>query len=160
MSGSAAPYNSGCPGTASPAATLNPHPPSPGFPHQTHKRSSFLDRMILVAILANSIILLWGLIDHHHENLIEKADLAILWFFACEIVIRFKTAGRRFLRDKWLLFDAIIVLVALLPLGANLLALRVVRAAKIAHFGRHLPHLRHVLSLRLFGWLAHRRQPA
>lgn len=161
MSASAAPYYSGCPaGTANRAATPNERPPSPDFPHQTHNRSSFLHRMILLAILANSIILLWGLVDHHHENLIEKADLAILWFFALEIAIRFKTAGRRLLHDKWLLFDAACVLMALAPVGVNLTALRVVSACRIAHFGRHLAHLRHVLSLRLFGWLAHRRQPA
>lgn len=123
--------------------------------------ASFWDKAVLAAIVVNSIILLWGLIDHHHhEDLIGTLDEAVLWFFALEISVRFKTAGRQCLRDRWLIFDAIIVLVALLPLGANLLALRVVRAAKIAHFGRHLPHLRHVLSLRLFGWLAHRRQSA
>lgn len=126
----------------------------------THKRSSFLDKAVLAAIIGNSLLLLWGLVDKHHEDLIGTLDEILLWFFACEIAIRFKTAGRQCLHGKWLIFDAIIVLVALLPLGANLLALRVVRAAKIAHFGRHLPHLRHVLSLRLFGWLAHRRQPA
>lgn len=61
---------------------------------------------------------------------------------------------------RWLLFDVVLTGRALAPVGVNLTALRVVRAAKIAHFGRHLPYLRHVLSLRLFGWLAHRRQPA
>jgi voltage-gated sodium channel len=124
------------------------------------KRSSFLDKAVLAAIIGNSLLLLWGLVDKHHQDLIGTVDEILLWFFALEIAIRLKTAGRRFLHDKWLLFDAACVLVALAPVGVNLIALRVVRACRIAHFGRHLAHVRHVLSLRLFGWLAHRRQPA
>jgi voltage-gated sodium channel len=117
--------------------------------HASHQRSSVLDRAVLVAILANTAILGWGLLDRDHEDLIGALDEVVLWFFALEIAIRFKIAGRRCFRDRWLLVDAVIVVVALAPVGADVLLLRVVRACRIAHFGRHLPHLRHVLSLRL-----------
>jgi voltage-gated sodium channel len=112
-------------------------------------RSSFLDRAVLAAILGNAGILLWGLLDHSHEDLIGTLDEAVLWFFALEIAIRIKGAGWRFYADKWLLVDAGIVVVALAPVGADAMLLRVVRACRFAHFGRHLPHARHALSLRL-----------
>jgi voltage-gated sodium channel len=115
----------------------------------SHQRSSFLwwlDKAVLAAILGNAGILLWGLIDHSHEDLIGTLDELVLWFFALEIAIRVKRAGRRFYADKWLLFDAVVVVVALAPVGADVMLLRLVRACRLAHFGRHLPH---VLSLRL-----------
>ena len=124
-----------------------------------HRGSSFLDKAVLVAILANTAILGWGLLDSDHEDLIEAADRTVLCFFAVEIAIRVKAAGRRCLHDRWLLFDAVIVAAALAPVGADVLLLRVARICRIAHFGRHLPHL-HLVSLRLFGWLARRRRDA
>ena len=124
----------------------------------SHQGSSFLDRAVLVAILGNAGILLWGLLDRDHEEFIGALDEVVLWFFALEILLRFKGAGRRFYLDKWLLFDAVIVAAALAPVGADVMLLRVVRACRIAHFGRHLPHVRHVLSLRLYGLLARRRR--
>ena len=128
--------------------------------YTNHQRSSFLDRAVLVAILGNAGILLWGLLDRDHDELIEALDRTVLWFFALEILIRVKAAGRQCWRDKWLLADAVIVVVALLPVGADVLLLRLVRACRIAHFSRHLPHLRHVSSLRLYGLLARRRRDA
>jgi voltage-gated sodium channel len=118
--------------------------------HASRQGSSFLDKAVLAAILGNAGILLWGLLDHSHEDLIEALDEVVLWFFALEIAIRIKQAGRRFLHDRWLLVDAVIVVVALAPVaGADVMLLRLVRACRLAHFGRHLPHVRHVLSLRL-----------
>lgn len=102
----------------------------------------FSVRAVTVAILANTGLLAWGLVDHHHEHLIESLDDAILWFFAVELAVRFKGAGRRCWRDRWLWFDAAVTAVALAPVGVNLTALRVVRAVRILHYGRHVGHLR------------------
>lgn len=99
-------------------------------------------RAVTVAILTNTGLLAWGLVDHHHENLIESLDDAILWFFTAELAIRFKQAGRRCWRDRWLWFDAAVTTTALAPVGVNLTALRVVRAARVLHYGRHIGHLR------------------
>jgi Ion transport protein len=109
-------------------------------------------RAVTVAILANTGVLLWGLVDHHHERLIESLDDAILWFFAAELAIRFRCAGRRCWRDRWLWFDAAVTAVALAPVGVNLTALRVVRAVRVLHYGRHVGHLRLLaLARRLCG---------
>jgi Ion transport protein len=113
-----------------------------------------LDHAVTVAIGLNTVVLLWSLFDETHRELLERADLALLWFFAAEIGLRFKHAGRRCLRDRWLLFDALVIAVALAPVGVNVSALRVVRAARLTHFTRHLSHLR---LLDLLGYL---RRPA
>jgi hypothetical protein len=113
---------------------------------------SVFDKAVLGVIVANAGILLWGLVDKSHEDLIENLD-AVLWFFVIEIAIRFKSAGRRSFRDGWLLFDVAIIAAALTPVGVNLIALRIVRVARLTHFGRHFPHLSHV---GLFGWLGRR----
>lgn len=96
-------------------------------------------RAVILAVLANTGLLAWGLVDHHHEYLIESLDDAILWFFVGELAIRFRCAGRR---DRWLWFDAAVTAVALAPVGVNLTALRIVRAVRLLHYGRHIGHLR------------------
>jgi hypothetical protein len=120
----------------------------------SHTMSRF-DRVVLGAILANTAILVASLVIQGHEAQLELADRVILLFFAAEIGLRFHAAGRRCLRDRWLLFDTVLVLVALAPVaGADVILLRMARACRIAHFSRHLPHL-HIVSLRLYGcWSA------
>jgi hypothetical protein len=51
--------------------------------------------------------------------------------------------SRRF--DAWLALDAVIVALALLPFGL----IPVVRAARLAHLGRHVAHLRHLTVARV-----------
>ncbi len=114
-----------------------------------------LDRAVLVALIISMGIMVWGLIGTVPED-IETLDVGILWFFVFEIAMRTKAAGRRVHRDGWLVFDIIIITLALLPLGANLTALRIMRGARLAHVGRHVPHLRHITHVRWVGWLARR----
>jgi hypothetical protein len=87
-----------------------------------------------------------------HAEIAEHLDLALLGFCACEIAVRVALALKRRQFDGWLLVDAIIVGVALLPLGASL---PIVRAGRLAHLGRHgMLHLRHITIARGFQ-LAH-----
>jgi Ion transport protein len=115
-----------------------------------------LDRIVLAAIVANTALLVWSAVDDDDDEVIEVLDTAILWFFVFELALRIKAAGRRFYRDKWLVFDILIITLALLPLGENMTALRILRGARLAHLAKHLPHLRHVTHLRWFGLLARR----
>jgi hypothetical protein len=101
-----------------------------------------LDRAALAAVAVNAALLAWGLVDESHEGLIEAADELVLLFFAGELGVRCWAAGRYFWRDRWLMFDAVVVAVALLPMNINLLTLRVVRVARLTHFSRHVSHLR------------------
>lgn len=109
-------------------------------------------RIVLAVILINLAVLVWGFLDHTHEELVEIADETILAFFAVEVGLRLKAAGRRFWRDGWLWFDIVVIGLALLPLGADVIALRIMRGARILHVSRHLPHIHHAFGLRLLGW--------
>lgn len=99
------------------------------------------NRIVIGAILINTGVLVWGLIDHVHEDLIETLDYSLLWFFVFEIAVRASTARRRRQDWAWVAFDTIIIVLALLPLGSNVTALRVMRACRMLHFGRHMHHL-------------------
>jgi hypothetical protein len=98
----------------------------------------------------NTAVLVYSLFDETHRELLEHVDLAILWFFAAEIGLRFKRAGRalwtdlahlRLRRHGWLLFDSLVIAVALAPVGVDVSALRVVRLARLTHHVRHVSHL-------------------
>ncbi len=121
---------------------------------QTHNKTQHIAQhhrfhhVTTSAILATVAVTIWGWIDRENE-LVEWADYAILGFFAVEVGLRVKAAGRRCWRDAWLMFDLTITVLAILPLGANLTALRIMRIARIAHLGRHTMHLRHLPVLRL-----------
>jgi voltage-gated sodium channel len=107
-----------------------------------HVHGGVFDRIVSAAIFANTAVLLCSLFDETHRELLERVDLALLWFFAAEIGLRFKHAGRRCWRDRWLLFDTLVIAVTIAPIGVNVSALRVVRTARITHHVRHASHLR------------------
>ena len=132
----------------------NDHPdPEPIANHDDHKLT-WITKAVIVALLTNAAIMVWEIFDH--SEIAEEIDLAILWFFVLELGLRIKGAGRSFLRDRWLMFDILIITLALLPLGANLASLRIMRAARLTHMSRHLPHLKHITLARWIG-LAGRR---
>lgn len=116
---------------------------------------TWLKRATFAAIVANAGIIAWSWFAEESEFL-EKLDVGLLLFFVVELVVRIKNAGRGALRDGWLIFDVVVIALALAPLGANLTALRVTRAARLGHFGKHVPHLRHLTALRSVSLLAQR----
>lgn len=118
------------------------------------------NKIVLAAIIANTGVLVWGLLDHTHEELIETLDYSLLWFFVFEIAVRLKMAGRSWRNWAWVTFDAIIIFLAMLPLGANVSALRVMRACRMVHFSRHMPHLRHMVGARWIAWAVRNGQGA
>lgn len=120
--------------------------------HADHHKLAWITKAIIAAIIINTFIMLWEIIDH--SELAEQIDLAILWFFVFEVGVRIKKAGRNFIRDRWLLFDIVIIGLALLPLGTNVTALRIMRVARLTHMSRHLPHLRHIALARWIGLAA------
>jgi hypothetical protein len=114
---------------------------------RAHGMSRF-EAVVLAAILANSVVLGWGWVDHAHDVAAERIDTCFLVFFLVEFVIRLKRAGWRWLTQPWNLLDATIILVALLPVvGDGITVLRLARAARLLHLGRHTSHLRVVAWL-------------
>lgn len=110
----------------------------------------WFDRIVVAAIIMTPLIFVWELCDRDMEETLAAIDTGILGFFVIELAVRVKHAGRKWYRDPWIWFDAVIIGLALLPLGEDMLALRLMRACRLAHMGRHLPHLRHIPALR---WL-------
>jgi hypothetical protein len=92
-----------------------------------------------------------------HPEVCELVDSAIIWaIFVPEAIARLWLAGPGFWRDKWLMFDSVIVAAAVLPLDAGLSALRILRlGGRLTHLGRQLSALRiaHVAAT----WLTGRR---
>jgi hypothetical protein len=121
--------------------------------HSGERLSSF-EKLVLAAIVANTGVLVWGLCDHVHEDLIEPLHTGFLVFFCFELLIRFRAAGslRAYLRSGWNVFDTVVIALSLmpvfLPIGGDSW-LRAARAARIVHTLRHTSHLRVADFLRL-----------
>jgi hypothetical protein len=97
--------------------------------------SAVVERVVTGLILLNIPVAL--ICELTRNEIAEAIDLGLLVAFAAEILVRAVRAAVRRERDVWLAFDAIVVAVALLPLGASLPA---VRGARLLHLGRHVQH--------------------
>jgi hypothetical protein len=98
--------------------------------------STLSHRVVTSMIMLNLPVDAWA--ELTHDELAERIDFAILALFAFEVAVGVALAVRRRRFDRWLLIDAVIVSLAVLPFGL----LPVVRAARLAHLGRHVIHLR------------------
>jgi hypothetical protein len=115
---------------------------------RAHGGVSRFEAVVPAAILANSGVLGWGWIDHAHNVAAERIGTCFLMLFLVEFVVRLRRAGWRWLTQPWNLLDATIILVALLPVvGDGITVLRLARAARLLHLGRHASHLRVVAWL-------------
>ena len=108
-----------------------------------HGSTSRFDRAMVGAIVANTGVLGWSWLDHVHQQAIERIDTCFVVLFLIELLARLRRAGWRWLRRPWNLFDATIILLALLlVVGDGITILRMARVAKLVHLGRHISHLR------------------
>ncbi|SPM43615.1 ion transporter, partial [Mycobacterium numidiamassiliense] len=103
------------------------------------------EHLVTAAIVANFVVLVASCVDKPREGLYEVAHLALLGFFCLELGMRLHRLGwslRRIARDRWLVFDGVIVAVALLPLTGDLAFMRAARTARMLHTLRHVADLR------------------
>jgi voltage-gated sodium channel len=102
-----------------------------------------VDRAVTAVILANSGVLVIGLMVDGHEHAFEIAHIACLLFFVAELALRLRASRRRFFRDKWNCFDTAVIAASCLPvLGVDASLLRLARLARLVHLVRHISHLR------------------
>ncbi len=110
-------------------------------------------QLTVTVILANSVLLVWGLIGH--SEVAEHLETGCLVFFVGELVVRLRRAGwnpARFVRQPWTVFDVVVIGLALLPiLGADTSLLRLARPSRMVHWLRHVSGLQ---AVRLVPWLA------
>jgi hypothetical protein len=106
----------------------------------THTISAHnIEHVVTAVIVANAALLVAGLLVDGHEEM----DLAALWFFAAELTVRLAMARLGFFHSLWNTVDAVIILLALLPVaGGGIAVLRVARLARMAHLTRHVTGLR------------------
>ncbi|MFC7308085.1 glutaminase A [Streptomyces monticola] len=104
---------------------------------------------ILVSVLGNATVLgletypgavaHWGHVLHGLENV-------FLALFAAELIVRAAACAdrpRTFFRDRWNVFDALVLALTLLPfLSANASVARLLRLARVLRTVRMLPHVR------------------
>jgi len=74
-------------------------------------------------------------------------DIAVLWIFVLEIVVKFAAEGKTpwlFFKDSWNVFDFFIVAVGFMPIGGggSVTALRLLRLLRVLKLVKALPQLR------------------
>ena len=74
------------------------------------------------------------------------ADRCILAVFVAELLLKLAAYGRRFPRDPWNLFDALVVGVALAPATESLSVLRALRILRVLRLISAVPSLRRVVG--------------
>ena len=119
------------------------------------ERLTPFDKVVLAAIVANTVVLVWGWVDSTHEEAIDRVHTAFLVFFCLELAVRLRAAGslRGYLRSGWNVFDSVVIGLALVPalpmMGSFMRLARLARLARIVHSLRHVSHLRVLDYLRL-----------
>jgi hypothetical protein len=111
-----------------------------------HTSSKFVGRFITAAVLLNTAVAAWGMLDPNHVELTEHIETGLLVLFGGELALRARTDWR----SAGFAFDAVVIVLALLPvlpLPATVLRIaRIGRIARLVHLGRH--HLHHLSALR------------
>jgi hypothetical protein len=111
-----------------------------------HTSSKFISLFMTAAMVLNTAVALWGMIDSSHVELTEHVETGLLVLFGGELVLR----ARSDWRSPGFAFDAVVIVLALLPvlpLPATVLRIaRIGRIARLVHLGRH--HLHHLSVLR------------
>ncbi|MDT5366633.1 MAG: voltage-gated sodium channel [Mycobacterium sp.] len=101
-------------------------------------------------ILANTGVLVAGLVVDGHELAFEVAHTSFVGFFGIELALRLRAGGWRFLRRPLNMFDTAVIAMSVLPvLGVDASLLRLARLARLVHLVRHISHLRLIRVVRV-----------
>ncbi len=73
-------------------------------------------------------------------------DHALLYFFLAELIVRVIAYGPRFFKDGWNVFDAFVILIALVPTGGAFSSLRALRILRVMRLISLFPQMRIVVS--------------
>ncbi|WP_179381253.1 ion transporter [Jannaschia marina] len=106
-------------------------------------------RFITAVILFNAVLLGLETVPAAMEAagpLILALDAACLVIFVVELLAKMVAQGRRFWRDGWNLFDAVIVGVALIPGSGSFSVLRALRILRVLRIVSVFPRLRRVVE--------------
>ncbi|MCV7089463.1 ion transporter [Mycobacterium interjectum] len=115
-----------------------------------HADKRGFESVVTAVIVVNSALLVWGVVAH--DDVAEHLETGCLVFFVGELVVRLRRNGwnaARFVRSPWVVFDAIVIALALAPtlVGADATLLRLARLSRLVHWLRHVSHFRAVRLL-------------
>lgn len=111
--------------------------------------SARFQRLVIALIIINAITL--GLETYPHimaavgPQLI-LLDHTILWFFVVELLMRLWVYRLRFFKDAWNIFDALVIVIALIPAQEAFSVLRALRVLRILRLITAVPRLRRVVQ--------------
>jgi hypothetical protein len=108
-----------------------------------------LEQAVTCAIVANTAVFVWGLVDHQHTEQTEMAEQILLAAFTCEMSWKIWTQRTGYFTRPWQVLDLLVILVSLAPMVPSLAVLRLARLARLAkvlHMARHAVHLRLVTT--------------
>jgi voltage-gated sodium channel len=115
-------------------------------------RRSF-DIVILAVIIINAVVLgmeTFPALASEHRQIFTITNDVILGIYVVELLIRltaFRWNPREFAKDRWNVFDFVVVVASLIPwLRATAMLLRLVRVARIVRVVRFLPDLRIIVG--------------
>ncbi|KAJ1615605.1 Ion transport protein-domain-containing protein, partial [Pavlovales sp. CCMP2436] len=124
--------------------------------------SRLFQRFIVLVILANTLImcLYFHGMSTHYEGALDNMNAALSLVFAIEMGLKLYAYGpRKYARDTFNLFDAVVVISSVVELvveysglqsiGVNVSALRALRLFRILKLARSFPGLRKVLQMML-----------
>jgi voltage-gated sodium channel len=98
-------------------------------------------------IVANTGVLVAGLMVEGHEGLFELAHDGCLAFFVVELLVRLRRGGWSFFKGRWNCFDTAVIALSVTPwLGVDTSLLRL---ARLVHLMRHVSHLRLIRFFRV-----------
>jgi voltage-gated sodium channel len=108
-----------------------------------------VQRFIIVLIVINAIIL--GMetsksLMHSYGFWLNLANQIILYTFVVELLLRFFVHRLRFFTQPWSLFDATVVLIALIPNSQAFAALRALRVLRVLRLLSMVPTMRKVIE--------------
>jgi ion transport protein len=96
-------------------------------------------------IVLNAAVAASTYLHREWEEPLALVEDACLLFFSLEMALKIHWQRRAFWRSRWNLFDLGVTVLAALPMllvGVDMGVLRVARAARLLHVGRHLTTLR------------------
>jgi voltage-gated sodium channel len=104
-----------------------------------------LEPAVTGAIILNGIAFGWGLIDPVHAEIADQIEHGITALFVAEMAIKLHSQRLAYFRHGWHWFDAVVILLSLVPMlpGTAVLRMaRLARLAKLVHLARHAAQLR------------------
>jgi len=116
------------------------------------KEHKLFQAVVITAIVLSALVIGASTFEvaHSYTTIFEVIDLLITVFFVVEISIRYigEPQKRLFFKSGWNIFDTIIVLVSIIPLGpdSSVLLLRLLRIFRVLRLISAVPELKELIE--------------